>query len=100
IKMVYGKLNGNRSFNPATAKASNGLTIVKNVIASPVFNSGENFTQGGTNLGTTQYIDAFQRGNFWSTVASHSSYHVFLGAPVILPTQTINVPPALGKVMS
>jgi hypothetical protein len=100
IKMVYGALNGNRTFDPTTAKASNGLTVVKNIIASPVFNAGENFTQGGTNLGTTQYIDAFQRGNFWKNVQTHPGYHVRLGTPVVLPLQTITVTPALGSVMS
>src|SRR3984893_6201574 len=100
VKMVYGPANGNHTFDPKTHVLSNGKTVIKNIIASPIFNHGVNFTQGGTNLGTTQYIDAFQRGNFWSTVASHTSYHVFLAAPVILPEQTINVPPALGKVMN
>jgi hypothetical protein len=100
IKMVYGALNGNRTFNPTTAKASNGLTVVKNIIASPVFSAGENFTQGGANLGTTQYIDAFQRGNFWKNVQTHPGYHVRLGIPVVLPLQTITVTPALGSVVS
>jgi hypothetical protein len=100
IKMVYGALNGNHTFNPSTAKASNGLTVVNNIIASPIFNSGVNFTQGGTNLGTTQYIDAFQRGNFWKSVQTHTGYHVLLGKPVVLPLQTITVTPALGSVMS
>jgi len=100
IKMVYGATNGNHTFNPATAKASNGLTVVRNIIASPVFNAGENFTQGGTNLGTTQYIDAFQRGNFWKYVQTHTGYHVLLGTPVVLPVQTITVTPALGSVIS
>jgi hypothetical protein len=99
VKMVYGPTNGNHTFDPKHV-LSNGKTVIKNIIASPIFNKGENFTQGGTNLGTTQYIDAFQRGNFWSTVASHSSYHVLLSAPVVLPEQTINVSPALGSVMN
>jgi hypothetical protein len=99
IKMVYGAANGNHTFDPKHV-LSNGKTVIRNIVASPIFNHGANFTQGGTNLGTTQYIDAFQRGNFWSTVASHSSYHVFLAAPVILAEQTINVPPALGNVVN
>ncbi len=98
VKMVYGATNGNHTFDPKHV-LSNGKTVIRNIIASPIFNHGVNFTQGGTNLGTTQYVDAFQRGNFWSTVASHSSYHVLLAAPVVLPEQTINVTPALGKVM-
>jgi hypothetical protein len=98
IRMVYGATNGNHVFNPVTAKASNGKTIVSNIIASPIFKSGVNFTQGSTNLGTTQYIDAFQRGNFWQYVHLHTGYHVRLGAPVVLPVQTITVPASLGGV--
>jgi len=52
IKMVYGSTNGNRTFDPLTAKASNGLSVVNNIIASPIFKKGVNFTQGSTNLGT------------------------------------------------
>ena len=100
VKMVYGPANGNHTFDPKTHVLSNGKTVIKNIIASPIFNKGVNFTQGSTNLGTTQYIDAFQRGNFWSTVAANSSYHVLLGTPVVLPTQTVNVAPGLGSVIN
>jgi hypothetical protein len=51
IKMVYGS----HTFDPLTAKASNGLSVIENIIASPIFKKGVNFTQGSTNLGTTQY---------------------------------------------
>ncbi len=91
VKMIYGATNGNRTFDPTSAKASDGLTLVNNIIASPIFYRGVNFTQGTTNVGTTQYIDAFQRGNFWKSVQTHTGYHVYLGTPVILPTQTITV---------
>jgi hypothetical protein len=98
IKMVYPKTNGNHTFNPVTTKVSNGLTVVDNIVASPIFNKGVNFTQGGTNLGTTQYIDAFQRGNFWKYVHTHTGYHVLLGTPTVLAEQTITVPASLGGV--
>jgi hypothetical protein len=103
IKFVYPKANGNHTFDPNKTKVSNGLTVVNNVIASPVFNPGVNFTQGGTNLGTTQYIDAFQRGNFWKYVhlKANSGYHVLLGQPTVLAEQTITVSNAnLGGVFS
>jgi hypothetical protein len=102
IKMVYGKTNGNHTFDPVKAKVSNGLTVVNNVIASPIFNPGVNFTQGGTNLGTTQYIDAFQRGNFWKSVhlKANRGYHVLLGTPTVLKEQSITVPASLGAVYS
>ena len=87
IKMVYGPTNGNRTFDPKTHVLSNGKTVINNIIASPIFNPGVNFTQGGTNLGTTQYIDAFQRGNFWKYVHTFTGYHVLLGKPAVLAEQ-------------
>jgi hypothetical protein len=76
---------------------SNGRTVVQNVAVSPIFNSGIDFVQGGTDLGNTQYIDAFQRGNFWSDVSKNSNYHVLLSLTV-LPEQTIVVPSSSGKI--
>ncbi len=50
------------------------------------------FTPGGTNVGTTQYIDAFQRANFWNRVSTSSpNYHVLLSPVSTKPLQTINV---------
>ena len=99
IKMVYGRLNGNMTFDPVAHILPNGRNIVQNITASPLFNN-LNFTQGGTNLGTTQYIDAYQRGNFWSSVSTNSSYHVLLGTPTVLSEQTINVSTLQGRVMN
>jgi hypothetical protein len=102
IKMVYGKTNGNHTFDPVTKKVSKGRTVVNNVIASPVFAKGLNFTQGGTDVGTTQYTDAFQRANFWQSVhlKANSGYHVLLGHPIVLKEQTITVPKSLGGVFN
>lgn len=102
IKMKYGPANGNMTFDPVVAKVSDGLTVVNNVIASPIFNPGVNFTQGGTNLGTTQYIDAYQRGNFWKSVRvkKNSGYHVLLGTPTVLKEQLITVTAAQGQVVN
>jgi hypothetical protein len=100
IKMVYSTKSGTKAFDPMTAKVSNGLTVVNNVLASPLFKKGVNFTQGSTNLGTTQYIDAFQRGNFWQYVQKNTGYHVYLGTPTVLPEQTINASSTWGTVSS
>ena len=47
-------------------------------------------------LGHTQYIDAFQRGNFWSIVQNNPNSHLLLGGPTagitVLPELTLNVP--------
>lgn len=95
IRMVYGTLNGNTTFDPLTTKVANGNTVVQDLVASPLFRGHLAFVQGGTNLGTTQYIDAYQRANFWSFVKTNRRYHVTLGVPRVLPEQTIKV--ALGR---
>jgi hypothetical protein len=71
---------------------------------SPIFDNTTNYTQGGVNLGNTQYVDAFQRGNFWSIVQSNPNYHVLLGGNsrtvTILPELTLNVPAQYGSIGS
>jgi hypothetical protein len=98
IKMVYGKLNGNRNFNPSAITVSNGKTVTQNFLASPLFKNSVDFVQGGTDVGKTQYIDAFQRANFWKYVQNHKQYHVRLGTVTLLKPQTITVSPAVGQV--
>jgi len=99
IKMVYGSQNGNMTFDPHH-KLSNGRSVVQNTLVSPVFESGIDFVQGGVDLGNTQYIDAYQRGNFWAAVQTHSGYHVLLGTPTVLLERTITVTAAEGKVIN
>ena len=69
-------------------------------ILSPIFDSTTTYTQGGVNVGTSQYVDAYQRANFWSIVQNHPQYHVLLGGPSahisILPELTLNVPAGSG----
>jgi hypothetical protein len=99
VKMVYPPSNGNATFDAKKHVLSNGKTVINNIIASPIFNPGVDFTQGGTDLGTTQYIDAFQRGNFWSTVSTNTGYHVLLGKPKVAGEKTVTVSnPQLGTV--
>jgi hypothetical protein len=100
IKMVYGATNGNTTFDPKTHIVPDGKSVTADVVASPIFNPGVNFTQGGTNLGTTQYIDAYQRGNFWKSVKTHTGYHVLLGTPAVQVEKTIRVTAAQGGVFS
>jgi probable HAF family extracellular repeat protein len=76
----------------ASTDIVDGQTPVQGIINSPVFQDYD-FTSGGTHLGNTQFGDAFQRANFWDSVSTRSpNYHVRLGAPTIMPTQTIVVP--------
>ncbi len=63
---------------------------------SPILQS-TSFSAGATNVGTTQYIDAFQRANFWSSVSTTSpDYHVSLSLVTVEPLQTISVSKRFG----
>jgi len=96
LKMVYGADNGDMTFDPNTPYVGN-VSTVQMLQKSPLFQNYIDFVQGGTDLGSTQYIDAYQRGDFWSSVQTNTHYHVKLKF-VSGPTQTINVSPSQGLV--
>lgn len=98
VIMVYGATNGNMTFDPTTTTVFKTRTVVGNSLLSPLFKEAVDYVQGGVDLGKTQYIDAFQRGNFWSLVSGHPRYHTLLGTPLVEPPVTYNVPPGLGMV--
>ncbi len=100
IKMVYGSRNGNMTFDPNAHTVANGKTVTANTIASPLFQTGVDFKAGSVDLGNTQYVDAYQRGNFWSSVQTNTNYHVLLGSPTVLAEQTISVSRTQGKVIT
>ena len=100
IKMVYGANNGNMTFDPNAHKVANGNSVTADVMASPLFKTGVDFVAGSVDLGNTQYIDAYQRGNFWSSVHTNTNYHVLLGSPTVLPEQTITVSRSQGRVQT
>src|SRR6185437_5494660 len=60
---------------------------------SPMFSAAK-FVFGHTNVGTTQYIDAFQRANFFA-VENRVSFHTTLGLNILDPV-LVNVPAADG----
>jgi hypothetical protein len=72
--------------NPKKGGAKSAL---KRTIASPLFDSTTDYNQGGTDIGATQYEDAFQRAALWGIGGSSSSYHVLLGTPKVLKPLTI-----------
>lgn len=96
IALKYTSGTKTKTFSPGTLQ-SNGQSAVTNTVNSPIFQNMDWVSPKGTDLGTTQYEDAFQRGNFWSTV-SGTGYHVLLAAPKVAPTQTWSVPSTSGRV--
>lgn len=98
IKMVFGKTNGNHTYDPnKDIYPGTKLTVTNFIAQSPIFVPIK-FTEGGVDLGTTQYEDAYERGSFWKYVSKNSKYHVLLGKPTILPEQTIKVQPGQGDI--
>lgn len=92
VKIV---ISNGATYDPSTT-LSNGNTVVQNTTASPIFASSVDFSSGGTFMGATQYIDAFQRANFWNEVTtSTNNYHLLLGETT-LPLQTLKPPKQYG----
>jgi hypothetical protein len=77
-----------------------GTNVTPTTANSPIFLTSD-YTTGGTDIGSTQYGDAIQRGEFWNLPGfSQASYHVLLGTPTIAPTVTITVPAGQGNVFT
>ena len=59
---------GKKKFDPQKDKYPNGEKVLDNFLNSPLLQSNVDFKSGGEDIGKTQYIDAYQRGNFyWPT---------------------------------
>lgn len=89
---------GSKTWNPTVAKAACGesASVLSRVQASPLFDKTHDFVFGGTDVGTTQYTDAYQRGNFYKytkPTGVNPGYHVLLKY-VAHPAITITVPAA------
>jgi hypothetical protein len=93
---------GDTTFDPTVADASCltapndvPLTLVQQ---SPIIKQTD-FNMGGTNVGTAQYIDAFQRANFWQVI-NQSRYHVRLNPVKTLDPLLVIVPAAKGLALA
>jgi hypothetical protein len=87
VEMTYGSLKENPN------KLVKGTTVTKLTITSPIFEQKNDYKQGGTDLGKTQYEDAFQRGALWGyAVSKNTDYHVLLGKPKVEKLLKLKVP--------
>jgi hypothetical protein len=94
---VITTTSGSASSNPTVADSgcfagSNNVPLAL-FAQSPILKSAD-FNFGGTDVGTAQYTDAFQRANFWSLI-DRNNYHVHL-KPQILPAVVVDVPAGSG----
>jgi hypothetical protein len=86
---------GETNFDPRKADgclvSPNNIPL-KLVQQSPIIKSAD-FNFGGTDVGTTQYIDAFQRASFWNVI-NQGTYHMKLSPVKTLPAITLKISPA------
>jgi hypothetical protein len=94
-----GATNGNMTFDPRKDQL-NGMSVLKFMERSPIFAANVKFKSGSVSLGKSQYVDAFQRANFWSTVQGEPNYHVQLDVTKTLKPLKISVLPAGGSVIT
>jgi hypothetical protein len=80
-------------FNPATVDPCLGDSVEHVVASSPIFQPID-WILNGTDMGTTQYVDAFQRAEFWSYVGG-TPHHTMMGLTVLNPIQ-VTVPAQFG----
>ena len=94
---VIFKFSNGVTLDPTANSCGDSSPALSRVENSPLFQP-TTFTPGGTNVGTTQYEDAFMRANFWNFVSSSASnYHILLGSPTVSTPVTITVPQAFGQ---
>ena len=89
-------------FDPTAADATcsphgTALTLFQN---SPILNPVD-FTMpftGGVNVGSGEYVDDFQRANFWTDVqVTGNRFHTALSPITTLAVQSLTVPTGFGK---
>src|SRR5262249_49374849 len=85
IRFIFSDLTMLDASKPACGDTQSVVLRTKN---SPVFQKATYFpgtnNAGPTNVGTTQYVDAYQRANFWNSVSTVAPrYHVLLSLPVV-----------------
>jgi len=85
-------------FDPTVpdACAPGGASVDSLILASPIFQDSD-FIINGVDVGSTQYLDAFQRANFWKEVGGTPYHTVFSSSPTVLPAVDVTVPAANGS---
>jgi hypothetical protein len=95
---IVVKLADGTTLDPTKKSCGESTSPLNAVLASPVFKNTP-FTPGDTFVGNTQYVDAFQRANFWAYTnpsGINPGYHVLL-VPKVGKTITVKVPAADGR---
>lgn len=98
IPVVFTFAGTGTVFDPTRpdACAPNSDSVVNVILQSPLFQNTA-FSINGVDVGTTQYLDAFQRSNFWAFVAGTPYHAVFSTSPTVLPAIQVTVPTTEGS---
>jgi hypothetical protein len=75
--------------------APGGASVSSIVVDSPIFQNSD-FIMNGVDVGSAQYLDAFQRASFWTDVGGTPYHTVFSTTPTVLPVVSVSVPVADG----
>lgn len=89
------RFSGGDSWNPTVGDTCDTTSAISRTLASPIFKN-HTYSFGGTSVGSTQYVDAFQRANYYqytNAAGINPGYHVTL-TPTTLTPVTISVPSA------
>jgi hypothetical protein len=71
-------------------------TVIQLIQNSPLIGK-VNFTMNGVNVGSAQYLDAFQRAAFWAKVGGTPYHTTFSTNPTVLAPVNVTVPLANGQ---
>lgn len=88
-------------FDPTTPdgclfdNSNNSISVDTAVLNSPIFQNSD-FVMNGVDVGSTQYLDAFERANFWVGAAGTPYHTVFSTTPTVLAPINVEVSLANG----
>jgi hypothetical protein len=98
---VIVKFADGTTFDPTVKSSCVTQAPTSLVASSPIFNNIA-YAPGGTNVGTSQYLDNYQRANFWkytSATGINPNYHILLSASPAAAV-TLTVPSASGSTVA
>ena len=97
LALVFG---GSTIISPTGSACGDTINVISRTQNSPLFTTNTTWIEGSTVVGVTQFTDAFQRANFWSSVSTVSpNYHVLLNPVSVASPVMVNVPSSVGGIV-
>jgi hypothetical protein len=88
-----GKVFDPTTYDGCAPASESVITLIEN---SPLI-TPHDFTMNGVDMGTGQYLDDFQRANFWAEVGGTPYRTTFSTTPTVLSAVQVTVPTANGQ---